>query len=412
MTMARPIKATKTNRNVLEPYILATSKYHFTAYEKRILYRLIEFAQRDIEKATNGEPIKNHMRPLCVYKKDADKAANGKPIEDADKAANGKPMHPLYVIDLFDGDKEFAMYISDILDTCGDGESGNHYERVKEAFRKLQTKLIEFEDDDVYISVPFLYRLKIQKRTGVAEFRVTKEFWSAILNFTKGFRKYELITAMKLKSPYSMRFYELISRQTTPLKYSVEQIREMFALENKYKQPASIRKRIIEPAKEELDKSAPYSFELKEIRLNEGKKTSPITHFMFIPYRIDENQDKELQRIERQSKLTARNLFADSNIYTILRYNLDFDVRAMTVNKKTIAEGKEVIPDFIGFLTSLVDSKKRKESSNPIGYVIGAIKRKINDIAEGKNVTRTRHTNRSETAIQKEDMNYDDTETW
>lgn len=344
--MARPIKATNKNSNVLEPYIFATAKYHFSAYEKKIMYRIIEFAQRDIDKATNGGPIKNYLRPL-------------------------------YEIDLLDGDKEFGMYISDILDTCG--ENGKHYNRVKQAFNKLQTKLIEFEDEEVYESAPFLYRLKIQKRTGVAEFRITKEFWAAILDFSKGFRKYELLTAMKLKSPYSMRFYELVSRQTNPLRFSVEQIRKMFALENKYKQPASIRKRIIEPSKKELDECAPYSFEVKEERRGEGK-TSPITHFVFIPYCIEDNQDKELQRIERQSKLTARNLFADSDIYKILRYHLDFDVRAITVNKKTISEGKEKIPDFCGFLSALVDSKHRKEAANPIGYVIGSIKQKIKDI--------------------------------
>ena len=311
--MARPIKTTSQNSNILEPYILATAKYHFTANEKRILYRLMEIAQKDIDKATNGEPIKKHLRPL---------------------------------------------FMSDTI--FGD-------------------KLIVFEDDDVYKSTPFLHHLEIKKRTGYASFYVSKEFWAAILNFTKGFRKFELITAMKLKSPYSMRFYELISRQKTPLRYSVEQIRDMFALKDKYKQPASIRKRIIEPAKRELDEFAPYSFNLKEERRGNGK-TSPITHFVFIPYCIEDNQDKDLQRIERLSKLTARNVFAESDIYEILRYQLDFDVRAVTVNKKTISEGREKIPDFCGFLSSLVDSKHRKEATNPIGYVIGSIKQKIKDI--------------------------------
>ena len=343
--MARPIKTTSQNSNILEPYILATAKYHFTANEKRILYRLMEIAQKDIDKATNGEPIKKHLRPL-------------------------------FMSDTIFGDKYFSMYISDILDTCGEG---NNYGRVKEAFKKLQTKLIVFEDDDVYKSTPFLHHLEIKKRTGYASFYVSKEFWAAILNFTKGFRKFELITAMKLKSPYSMRFYELISRQKTPLRYSVEQIRDMFALKDKYKQPASIRKRIIEPAKRELDEFAPYSFNLKEERRGNGK-TSPITHFVFIPYCIEDNQDKDLQRIERLSKLTARNVFAESDIYEILRYQLDFDVRAVTVNKKTISEGREKIPDFCGFLSSLVDSKHRKEATNPIGYVIGSIKQKIKDI--------------------------------
>jgi len=37
------------------------------------------------------------------------------------------------------------------------------------------------------------------------------------MNFAKGYRKYELQTAMEFESVYAMRFYELLSGQKTPL---------------------------------------------------------------------------------------------------------------------------------------------------------------------------------------------------
>ena len=211
-----------------------------------------------------------------------------------------------------------------------------------------------------------------------------------------------------------MRLYEIMAGQKEPFTIPIDDMRKMFCLENKYTRPASIIERIIEPAKKELDECAPYSFSLKIERSGKGGKTSPITGFTFIPYRIEDNQDKELQRAERASKLTGRN-FLNQDAFVLLTKVFGWNITTINKNKITIKKGEETIPDFSLFLLSIKEQKgytEAHEKGNPIGYVINSIKNKINELAGGKNVSRTRHTNRSETAIQKEDMNYDDTETW
>lgn len=49
--MARPIKASNLteNKKVIQSYILTTARYKFSVTEKRILYRIIEAAQAEIE---------------------------------------------------------------------------------------------------------------------------------------------------------------------------------------------------------------------------------------------------------------------------------------------------------------------------------------------------------------------------
>lgn len=37
------------NKQVFQSYVLTTAKYDFSPYEKRIMYRLIELAQKEIE---------------------------------------------------------------------------------------------------------------------------------------------------------------------------------------------------------------------------------------------------------------------------------------------------------------------------------------------------------------------------
>ena len=48
------------------------------------------------------------------------------------------------------------------------------------------------------------------------------DIWRCLLDFTKGYRKYELVTAMQFKSVYSMRMYELMSGQKRPLEFTFE----------------------------------------------------------------------------------------------------------------------------------------------------------------------------------------------
>lgn len=376
--MARPIKATDKNINVFQSYILTTAKYKFSVYEKRIIYRLVETAQSEIIEKTQGQPLKYHLRSLG---------------------------------DSIFGDKEFLMGTSCIIDIFEN--DANNYTRVKNAFYSLQEKRMvckNKEGNDV--SVQLVGRVETSQK-GYVKFMIFREFWAAIMDFAKGFRKYELLTAMKLKSPYSMRFYELVSGQTNPFTLTIEQMREMFGLENKYAQPASIKKRIIEPSKKELDESAPYSFNVKETRMGRGK-TSPITAFTFIPYRIEDNQDKDLQRAERASKLTGSN-FLNQNSNYVLTKVFNWNLTVLRKNKITIKRGEEVIPNFQLFLLSLKDQngyKKACREGNPIGYVVQSVKNRINEIIEGKDTRQTRHTKRSETAIQREQMDYDDTETW
>ena len=71
---------------------------------------------------------------------------------------------------------------------------------------------------------------------------------------------------MEFTSQYSMRFYELMSGQERPLIYSIEDLKIMFGVQDKYKRNPDFIKRIVIPAKEELDAKSPYSFEYKVLK--------------------------------------------------------------------------------------------------------------------------------------------------
>jgi plasmid replication initiation protein len=150
------------------------------------------------------------------------------------------------------------------------GESDENYTRVKQALLSLQKKIFTYEDEKEWISISIIALPKIKKRSSVVSFQIDSHIWDCCLDFSKGFRKYELATAMKFKSVYSMRFYELLSGQKTKLIYPLEQLKEMFKVQDKYAKTNDFVRKVIEPAKNELDELSPYTFEWSANK--EGKK--------------------------------------------------------------------------------------------------------------------------------------------
>ena len=67
----------------------------------------------------------------------------------------------------------------------------------------------------------------------------------------------------------------------------------------------------------------------------------------------------------------------ENNVYDYLKFSFDFKSDEINKNKKTLIEGQNRIPDFMGFLGEL--KKGARLAENPKGYVIGAIKRKIKE---------------------------------
>ena len=76
------------------------------------------------------------------------------------------------------------------------------------------------------------------------------------LDFSKGYRKYELQTAMNFNSIYAMRFYELFSGQKDPITYSIPYLKERFKIENKYNSKNGKKDfltKVVDVAQKELD---------------------------------------------------------------------------------------------------------------------------------------------------------------
>jgi len=322
------------SQELVQSYVLTTAKYDFSVYEKRVLYRLIEMAQADMK---------------------------------------GKKLKPGYQIgETLFKDKIIIMPLNAFLKD----EKDQNYSRVKQALTDLRNKTLEYDDGDVWRLIGIIEKPSFTRLQGYVEFEVQPMIWKAILNFAKGFSKYEIETAMSFDSTFSMRFYELFSNNLRPQTITIDDLKKRFKIENKYKnRPADFIRFVIKRAKEELDAKAPFSFEYEALRT--GRK---ITAIRFIPYRIPENQNTELEKKKLQMK-TSVNFELPLEVSRYLIEKFDFDHKGLRANIELLKTAYLSF-DLLGWLSKLhLDPNK---VNNKPAYIIGALRNYIDHLEKKK----------------------------
>lgn len=319
------------NKDVIQSYLLTSARYDFDVYEKRILYRLVELCQPQIQ---------------------------------------GQKLNDRFTIneDLW-GNRDVKVPISYLLKD----EQDKHHSRIKTALERLNEKRFEYEDDKKWKIIRLIEMPEINKYSEFVEFKIHPEIYQAVLNFSKGFRKFELVTAMSFESTYAMRFYELFSEKKSPITYSIEKLKIMFKIEGKYKQVNDFFKRVIDPAKKELDKSSPYSFEYSAVK--EGRR---ITSIKFYPVFIPENRDLEVEE-QHLKKQISPSWELDVMVINYLKQNYYFDTKEIRHNLDLFKHAQEKEQtrefDFMLFLSQM--RRKCADKAKPKGYLINALKKEL-----------------------------------
>ena len=320
----------RTSRQVVQSYIFTTAIYDFNVYEKRVLYNLVKLAQSQIEGVKLSES--------------------------------------LYRID--HAYKEYVLIELPMSDFLTDGDDKNH-SRIKAALKSLHQKTFTYSDDGVWECFSIIANPRIRLRSSKVSFIVDARVWDVLLDFSRGFSRYDLEVAFALESCYSMRLYEMMAGQRDPIAYSIESLRKEFGLEDKYRLNKDFIRRVIESAKNELDSKSPVTFTYRPLK--DGKK---ITRILFFPVR---HQD----RLPKDSlfKETARRYGAGAHLSseeTRILKEIGFTQTGIKNNLDLFLQCKEKL-DFIYELAII--SGKSREKRNPCGWCIKTLKGKLEDKA-------------------------------
>ena len=179
-------------------------------------------------------------------------------------------------------DKELKEIEINILDFCkviGIEINGDAYNRVKETIKSLADKswwLTFTEKKETLFR--WINEAEIEKGNGVIKLQLSNHLKPYLLELKQNFTKYELINVLSLRSKYSIRLYELLKSYLWQggWKVSVKEIRELLETEGKYKEFKDFRKRVLNPAIEEINGYT--DLQIKMTTLKSGKTISHL-HF-------------------------------------------------------------------------------------------------------------------------------------
>lgn len=316
-----------TNKDLIQSYIVTTAKYEYTINEKRLLYRIIELLQ---------------------------------------DYTNGLKLNKKYSINktIFD-DYDVTLPTSAFLN----GEKDNNYTRIKDTLLSLNKKIIQYEDGATWGAFNLIERPTISKTNNLISFRVSPYIAYAFLDFSKGYSKYELETALDFNSVYSMRFLELLSTQKHAITYTIEQLKLMFKVENKYKYNRDFITNVIDVAQTEMNEKSTVSFSYKI-----NKKGRAFHSITFYPL-VNKETKKRSKEIEKQTSIYFD---LDKILINYLKENYLFTLDEIKNNRELFIKAqKHKDFDLLYFLSEQRLNAQLKK--NPKGWIINAIKKQLNN---------------------------------
>lgn len=249
-------------------------------------------------------------------------------------------------------------------------DSSHNYEKVRDACKNLMTRLFEIYDtsNQSYFATPIIYNFYCMKGEGILHFYVSRRVFDAILDLRRGYCQFELNIANSIKSSNAARMYVIMCSQTAPLSFTIDYLKRMFGVQDKYKQTRDFIKRVIEPAKRELDAMCVSSFAFEAIKT--GQK---VTSIQFTPIHRRERTAEEL------AAMIPVNAMIDTELKIFLINAFNFTVKELGAHKILLDQFNK-IPYKFDILYSLRDRVRRKNRSK--GYVIEAMRGEVTTFRE------------------------------
>lgn len=156
--------------------------------------------------------------------------------------------------------KLYRIHIGELEDRAG--KEVINVTRLRESTSKLRSREYSIvEEDGSYLQVGILASARYIKQDRILELELSMMMEEFLFDLRENFTVYYLETALRLKSKYAKRIYQLLSqfRSTGFYRISIQKMKEQLGLynpdtgEEKYTEFTTFKRKVIEVAKKELD---------------------------------------------------------------------------------------------------------------------------------------------------------------
>lgn len=159
-------------------------------------------------------------------------------------------------VDTHTGQKDLFDNMRLILTPAMLENLGGKKKEVYDSLVRLRKRDVEIDTEDVWMNTGYVTMVKHNKKQDLYEVEVSSEIMPYLVALAENFTTYDLTVAISLKSSYSQRFYEYCSqyknRANKTFFFTVEKLREMMMLENKYPNINDFKRKILDVAQKEI----------------------------------------------------------------------------------------------------------------------------------------------------------------
>lgn len=213
-------------------------------------------------------------------------------------------------------DKDFKDYEFDItkfINIANIGRKKAIYNDIHNAAKKLMKRIIEIKEGKKRITTSYLSAVETIEGEGKVILRFDPVLKPYLLQLKEMFTQYQLKNVLSLKGSHSIRIYELLKQyeKIGSREFDLLELKRILGIENNYKTIKDFERRVLKPAKKEINKHTDLFIDYEKIK--EGRRVAKIK--FIIEGRIDKEKtlidtlyDKqEIEEIKRKCGLQGTN---------------------------------------------------------------------------------------------------------
>lgn len=222
-----------------------------------------------------------------------------------------------------------------------------------------------------FASYHLLDQVTVNHKPGIVSVKLGEETWSQILDMGKGYTRYNLLTAKSLDNVAAIRLFQLLSNSSRSLTFSIDRIKGILGLSDKYvNNPSGFIRKVILPAENEIKEKCPFEVVHEPVY----EQVSPKGHPTIVGITFS--------KVMKNSIILDPSSVLDSSLIAKLMKDFGFDERGLRSNLKLFRSVIDAGHDICDFLDSI--SKLASQANSPQGYVIRALQNLLSGITPFK----------------------------
>lgn len=216
-----------------------------------------------------------------------------------------------------------------------------------------------------FASFHLLDKVTVNQKPGIVSVKLGEETWSQILDMGKGYTRYNLLTAKSLDDVVAVRLFQIMSNSSEPLYFSLERLKGILGLQDKYvSNPTGFIRRVIEPAEQEIREKCPFELvhDLEYEKI--AKKGRPsIVGLTF-------------RKVMKSTIIMDPSAVLGQELINTLKKDYGFDDRGIRSNLRLFSALMESGHDILKQLRDIWGYAK--EAINPQAYIIKSLQNMLN----------------------------------